>query len=54
MEYDVIYYHHGSPTPREVELRFQMPYPCWLKLEESQLFHAFLEALEDLQKEERL
>lgn len=51
MEYDVIYYHYGNPTPKEVELRFQMPYPCWLKLEESQLLQTFLEGLEALQKE---
>ena len=51
MEYDVNYYHYGNPTPREVELKFQMPYPCWLKLEESQLLQTFLEGLEVLQKE---
>lgn len=51
MEYDVIYYYYGNPTPREVELRFQMPYPCWLKLEDSQLLQTFLEGLEALQKE---
>lgn len=50
MESDVNYYHYGNPTPREVELKFQMPYPCWLKLEGSQLFQTFLEGLEVLQK----
>lgn len=54
MAYDVIYYHYGNPTPKEVELKFQMPYPCWLKLEDSQLFQTFLEGLEALQKEEPL
>lgn len=51
LAYDVIYYHYGNPTPREVELIFQMPYPCWLKLEDSQLLQTFLEGLEALQKE---
>ena len=54
MEYDVNYYHYGNPTPREVELKFRVPYPCWLKLEDSQLFQTFLEGLEALQKEELL
>lgn len=54
MAYDVIYCHYGSPIPKEVELKFQMPYPCWLKLEDSQLFRFFLEGMEALQKEEPL
>lgn len=54
VEYSTIFYHCGHPTPIEVELKFQMPYPCWMKLEKSPLFQAFLEGLEDLQTEEYL
>ena len=54
LEYDVIYCHYGSPSPKEVELKFQMPYPCWLKLEDSQLFRSFLEGMEAIEKEEPL
>lgn len=54
MAYDIIYYHYGSPIPKEVELKFQMPYPCWLKLEGSQLFRSFLEGMEAIEKEEPL
>ena len=54
IEFEITCYHHGSPIPTEVELKFQLPYPCWLKLEDSQLFQIFLEGLEALQKEELL
>ena len=54
VEYSTTFYHCGYPTPIEAELKFQMPYPCWLKLEKSPLFQAFLEGLEALQTEESL
>nr|DAG69907.1 MAG TPA: hypothetical protein [Caudoviricetes sp.] len=50
-EYTIRKYFFGEPTPQVVAVTFQLAYHDWLKLEKSDEWHCFLEALEDFQRE---
>ena len=47
--YEIKKYFFGKPTPQEVQVSFSMDYHGWLKLEKSNEWLNFLEALASFQ-----